>query len=78
MNAKDLALAVAGVAGNLFAWMAQTEEIWMSIAGAYVRYLAPGLGLPDLRGPFLFLSLVYIGFRLSDLWDERDEVTENL
>lgn len=60
---------------NLFAWIAHTEQIWFPTAGAYVRFVAPEYGLPDLRGPFLFLSLLYIGFRIGDLLDKKDELT---
>jgi hypothetical protein len=62
---------------NLFAWVAHTEQIWFPAAGAYVRYLEPTYqALPDLRGPFLALTLLYIGLRVGDLLDKRDEVLE--
>lgn len=78
MNGKDLVAGVIAVFGHLFAWIAQTEEIWMSVAGVYIRYIAPELDVPDLRGPFLFLTMVYIGLRLADLWNERNELEDTL
>lgn len=64
--------------GNLFAWLAHTEQIWFPMVGAYVRFLQPELGLPDLRGPFLFLTLLYVGLRIGDLLKERDTLESNL
>jgi sterol desaturase/sphingolipid hydroxylase (fatty acid hydroxylase superfamily) len=78
MNGKDLVAAVIGLVAHGFAWISATEQIWMPTMGAYVRYIAPGLGLPDLRGPFLFITMLYIGLRFGDLWDERDEIEETL
>ena len=63
-------LAITG--GNLLAWIAHTEQIWFPTAGAYVRFVAPEYGFPDLRGPFLFLTLLYIGLRIGDLLDKQD------
>lgn len=78
MNGKDLVAAVLGLVAHGFAWLSATEQIWMPTMGAYVRYIAPELGLPDLRGPFLFLTMLYIGLRLGDFWDERNELEETL
>lgn len=75
---KDIGAAIIGVLAHGFAWIAQTEQIWMPMAGAYVRYLAPAFGLPDLRGPFAFLTLCYIGLRLGDLWNERNDLETTL
>jgi hypothetical protein len=60
--------------GNLFAWMAQTEQIWFPTVGAYVRWIAPAYNLPDFRGPFAFVTLLYIGLRVGDLLEQRDEI----
>lgn len=70
--------AVAATFGNLFAWFAHSEQIWFGIFATYVRDIAPAMNLPDLRGPFLFLTLVYLGLRIGDLWDRRDEIDEDL
>jgi hypothetical protein len=78
MNGNDLWAAAIGVLAHGFAWIAHTEQIWMPMAGAYVRYLAPAFDLPDLRGPFAFLTLCYIGLRLGDMWNKRDELEVNL
>lgn len=67
---------VAAAFANLFAWFAHTEQIWFPIAGAYIRYLEPAFGLPDLRGPFAFLTLCYIGLRIGDLWNKKEELEE--
>jgi hypothetical protein len=60
--------------GNLLSWMAHTEQIWFPAVGAYVRWIAPAYNLPDLRGPFAFITLLYIGLRIGDLLDKRDEI----
>lgn len=78
MERKDLAAGVFAVLGHGFAWIAHTEQIWMPMAGAYVRYLAPAYNLPDFRGPFAFLTLTYIGLRMGDLWNKRDELENTL
>ena len=78
MARKDLVAGVLAVLGHGFAWIAHTEQIWMPMAGAYIRYLAPAYNLPDLRGPFAFLTLCYIGLRLGDLWNKRDELEETI
>lgn len=75
---KDLGAVVIAVLGHGFAWVSHTETIWMPMAGAYVRYLAPAYNLPDLRGPFLFITLVYIGLRMGDLWNKRDELENTI
>jgi len=71
---KNVIEATTATAGNLFAWFAHSEQIWFGIAGTYVQFLAPNLNLPDLRGPFLFLTLCYLGLRLADLWEKQDEI----
>lgn len=78
MNGKDLWAAGFGVVAHAFAWIGQTEQIWMPVAGAYVRYIAPETPLPDLRGPFLFLTLLYVGLRLGDMWNKRNELEDTL
>ncbi|NHN59822.1 MULTISPECIES: hypothetical protein [Halorussus] len=78
MARRDLAAGVLAVLGHGFAWVSHTEQIWMPMAGAYVRYVAPATGLPDLRGPFLFITLVYIGLRIGDLWDRRDDLEDTI
>ncbi|MFB6134877.1 MAG: hypothetical protein ABEJ55_07805 [Halanaeroarchaeum sp.] len=60
--------------GNGFAWMAGTEQIWFPTIGAYVRFIAPTTQLPDLRGPFLAITMLYIGLRLGDMIDKGDEL----
>lgn len=71
---REAAEALLVMLANGFAWIAHTEQIWFPTAGAYVRFVAPEYGLPDLRGPFLFLSLLYIGLRVGDLLDKEDEI----
>lgn len=71
---KDLLTGVVALLGNLFAWMAATEQIWFPALGAYVRFLAPVYDLPDLRGPFAAITLLYIGLRIGDLLNKRNEV----
>ncbi|QHS17784.1 hypothetical protein GWK26_11860 [haloarchaeon 3A1-DGR] len=75
---RDVIGAVTALAGNGFAWLAQSEEIWFSVIATYVRYIAPGTSLPDLRGPFLVATLAYLGFRLADLWDKQDDLDEDM
>jgi hypothetical protein len=75
---KDAFGGVLALVGNGFAWVAQSEEIWFSIIATYVRHIAPGTALPDLRGPFMLLTLAYLGFRLGDLLDKRDELDEDM
>jgi len=74
MGLSDELGALAVGAGNLLAWIAHSEQIWFPIAGTYMRYISPMYNLPDLRGPFAFLALLYIGLRLGDLLDKRDEL----
>lgn len=71
---REAAEALGILLGNGFAWIAHTEQIWFPTIGAYVRFLAPEYGLPDLRGPFLALTLLYIGLRLGDMLDKGDEL----
>lgn len=72
---REAAETLLMIVGNGFAWLSHTEQIWFPTIGAYVRFVAPeAAALPDLRGPFLMLSILYIGFRLGDLLDERDEL----
>lgn len=66
--------AATALAGNAFAWFAGTEQIWFPTVGAYTRWIAPALGLPDLRGPFLAITMCYIGLRAGDLWNKRDDM----
>lgn len=70
--------AVVGLLAHLFAWIAQTEQIWFPVAAAYVRDLAPVYGLPDLRGPFAALTLMYVGLRLGDWLNKRNEIEDTL
>ena len=78
MARKDLVAGVLGLLAHSFAWIAHTEQIWMPAIGAYVRWLAPAMGLPDLRGPFLFITLLYIGLRLGDMLNAENKLEENL
>lgn len=75
---KDLFAGISAMLGNGFAWIAHSEQIWFPMLATLHRQLAPMLGLPDLRGPFIFITLLYVGFRLSDLLEEKDELEENL
>lgn len=75
-TAGDVLGGVVLVAGNLFAWLGHTEQIWFPAIGAYIRFVAPIYDLPDFRGPFLFLTLIYIGFRIGDLLDKRKDVID--
>ena len=76
MSRTKLFAAGAATAGNLLAWVAHTEQIWFPMMGAYVRFLAPETGLPDLRGPFLLMTMMYIGLRIGDLWNDKENVIE--
>lgn len=78
MNGKDLTAVLVGSVGHGTMWIMHTEQIWFPMVGAYVKYLAPVYNLPDMRGPLAFLSLVYIGLRLGDLWNERNEIEESI
>ncbi|QLG62198.1 hypothetical protein [Halorarum salinum] len=78
MSLRDAAGPLVAALGNLFAWVASSEEIWFSVVATYIRFIAPETALPDLRGPFLFLTLCYLGLRLADLWDAKDEVDDTL
>lgn len=78
MIGREYLEAILAVLGNLFAWFAHTEQIWFPVAAAYVRDLAPVYGLPDLRGPFAMLTLIYIGLRLGDWLNKRDEIKDTL
>ena len=73
---KEAAEALAILVGNGFAWIAGTEQIWFPTIGAYIRFVAPATELPDLRGPFLALTLLYIGLRVGDMLDKTDELNE--
>jgi hypothetical protein len=64
--------------GNLVAWMAASETIWFGMLGSYQAYLAPVYDFPDLRGPMAFVTLLYVGLRLGDLWSKRQEIDETL
>lgn len=76
MNRTNLFAAVGAAAGNLLAWIAHTEQIWFPMMGAYVRYLAPETGLPDMRGPFLLMTMMYIGLRIGDMWNDKEEILQ--
>lgn len=79
MSKRGLKEAAVGAFAHGFAWIGHTEQIWFPMAGAYMRYLQPELaGLPDLRGPFLAITLAYIGLRIGDLLNEREELQETL
>lgn len=78
MSASDAVAGVIATVGNLIAWIAHTEQIWFPMAAVYVNDLSAAFGLPDLRGPFLALTLLYVGFRLGDFVDKRDEIESNL
>jgi len=79
MSKRGVTEAVLATFANWFAWFGYTEQIWFPMAGAYVRYVQPEMaGLPDLRGPFLVMTLAYIGLRIGDLWHKRDEISETL
>lgn len=65
-------LALGG--GNLLAWIAHSEQIWFPMTASLINYVAPAYGLPDLRGPLAFMTLMYIGLRLGDLLEERNEL----
>lgn len=65
-------------AGNLVAWLAHSEQIWFPMLGAYVKFVGPVFELPDLRGPFAFLTLVYLGLRLGDLVAKKDKTESTL
>lgn len=60
--------------GNLAAWIAETEQIWFPIVGAYTRWIAPAYNLPDLRGPFVFVALLYVGLRIGDMLNKKEEI----
>ena len=75
---KDVVAGVLAVLGHGYAWIAHTEQIWFPMIGAYVRFVAPETGLPDLRGPFLVLTMMYIGLRIGDFWNKRDTLEETL
>lgn len=78
MSSNDLVAGVTATAGNVFAWIAQSEQIWFPVFGAYAKYISPMYNLPDLRGPLAFLTLAYIGLRIGDLLDKRNEVDDTL
>jgi hypothetical protein len=78
MSLRDSFGGVLALLGNLAAWIAQSETIWMGMLGSYQTYLAPVYNLPDLRGPMAFAALLYVGLRLGDLWDKREEIDETL
>ncbi|EMA14495.1 hypothetical protein [Haloarcula marismortui] len=78
MIGKDSVTDTVAVLANGAAWIAQTEGIWFPIATTYARYLQPIYGLPDIRGPLAFLTLVYLGLRLADLWEAGDEAMEEM
>ncbi len=65
-----------GVLMHTVAWIAQSEHIWFGLAETYMRVLGPMFGLPDLRGPFIFITLIYVGLRLADWLDAREELEE--
>ncbi|WP_132060244.1 hypothetical protein [Halorussus amylolyticus] len=76
MSKNNVVAGVTATVGNLFAWVSQTEQIWFPMASVYVKDIAEVYGLPDLRGPFLFLTLVYLGLRLGDLWGKTEDLDE--
>lgn len=78
MIGRSYAEALVALGGNLAVWIAHTEQMWFPMASAFVRYLAPMYGLPDLRGPFLAITMAYLGLRLADWFDKREELDENL
>ena len=75
-TSSELLGGLAVVFGNLFAWVAHTEQIWFPAIGAYIRFVAPAYDLPDLRGPFAFLTFLYIGLRIGDLLTKRKDVID--
>lgn len=78
MSLQDLTAGVVATLGNVFAWVSFSEQIWFPMLGAYVRFLQPVYELPDLRGPFAFVTLLYIGLRIGDLWNKREELEDTL
>lgn len=76
ISLKNAGESVALFALNSVAWIAGSEQIWFGLAGTYMRVLRPMYGLPDLRGPFIFITLLYVGLRLADWMDAREEIEE--
>lgn len=70
--------AIVALLGHSAAWLAHTEQLWFPMTAAYVRYIAPVYELPDLRGPFAAITLVYLGLRMGDWLNERNEIEETL
>ena len=73
MRFKGLIEGILTLLINGVAWFAGTEQLWFPMAATVYRYMGPIMDLPDLRGPFLFLTLCYLGLRLSDWIDKTDE-----
>ncbi|WP_311170646.1 hypothetical protein [Halobellus ordinarius] len=78
MSLKNTIEGGTALLGNLFVWIAHSETIWFGMLGSYQTYLAPVYNLPDLRGPMAFATLLYVGLRLGDLWERREEVEDTL
>ena len=78
MIGRNTLEVLVGLLANGAAWAATTEQIWFPIAAAYVRYIGPIYNLPDMRGPLAFISLAYIGLRLGDLWNARDDMDDTM
>jgi hypothetical protein len=76
IDAKNAVEMILGFMMNTVAWIAHSEQIWFGLAGTYMRVLRPMYGLPDLRGPFIFLTLLYVGLRLADWLEQREEIEE--
>ncbi|EMA24637.1 hypothetical protein [Haloarcula argentinensis] len=78
MIGKESVADLTAVLANVVSWVAHTEQIWFPMAAAYARYLEPVYGLPDIRGPLAFITLTYMGLRLADLWDAKDDAMEEM
>jgi len=74
VDSSSLVAPLVVSVANLGAWVAHTEQLWFPVVGAYYRYIAPTYNLPDLRGPFIFLTLLYAGLRIGDMLNKKEEI----
>ncbi|MFB6368387.1 MAG: hypothetical protein ABEJ00_02100, partial [Gemmatimonadota bacterium] len=77
MNGKHAVEVVIAAISNTLVWIASSEQIWFSIVGG-IQFMKPVLGLPDLRGPLAFVTIIYVGLRAADWLNARKKLDENL